>query len=111
MVLAANSNLELAILAAGGMGFAQGGFMTMSHSMLQSIVPDEIRGRLMGVYSWHIQGSMASFNLINGTLAAFTAMSASMVLGFGGIGFMIVVALSLGRLPLRQLYRRGVPAT
>ncbi len=109
--LAASPNLELAILAAGGMGFAQGGFMTMSHSMLQSIVPDEIRGRLMGVYSWHIQGSMASFNLINGTLAAFTAMTASMVLASGGIGFVIIVMLSLGRLPLRQLYRRGVPAT
>ena len=109
--LAVSPNLELAILAAGGMGFAQGGFMTMSHSMLQSIAPDEIRGRLMGVYSWHIQGFMASFNLINGTLAAFTALTASMVLAFGGIGFMIVVVLSLGRLPLRQLYTRGVPAT
>lgn len=109
--LALSPNLELAILSAAGMGFSQGGFMTMSHSMLQSIAPDEIRGRLMGVYSWHIQGFMASFNLINGMLAAFTALTASMVLASGGIGFMIIVVLSLGRLPLRQLYRRGVPAT
>ena len=104
-------NLPLAVLAAAGMGFAQGGFMTLSHSMLQSIAPDAIRGRLMGVYSWHTQGFMASFNLANGTLAAFTALTAPLVLAGGGVAFLIVVGLSMGRVPLRQLYARGVPAT
>ena len=109
--LALTPNLFLATLAAAGMGFSQGGFMTLSHSMLQTIAPDEIRGRLLGVYSWHTQGFMAGFNLVNGTLAEFTALSASVILAAGGVGFLVVVGLSLGRIPLRQLYRQGVPAT
>ena len=109
--LALSPNLFLATLAAAGMGFAQGGFMTLGHSMLQAIAPDEIRGRLLGVYSWHTQGLMAGFNLVNGTLAEFTALSASVILAAGGVAFLVVVGFSLGRVPLRQLYRQGVPAT
>ncbi len=111
LALALSPNLALATLAAAGMGFSQGGFMTLSHSMLQTIAPDAIRGRLLGVYSWHTQGFMAGFNLLNGTLAEFTALSASVVLAAGGVGFVVVVCLSVGRVPLRQLYRDGVPAT
>ena len=111
LALAFAPNLALATLAAASMGFAQGGFMTLSHSMIQTIVPDAVRGRLMGVYSWHIQGFMASFNMVNGTVVEFAAVSASVVLAAGGIAFIMVVAFSLGRVPLRQLYRSGVPAT
>ena len=111
VALALSPNLELATLSAAGMGAAQGGFMTLSHAMLQTIAPDAIRGRLMGVYNWHTQGFMAGFNLVNGTLAGFTALSAPIILAAGGVGFVIVVTLSLGRVPLRQLYARGMPAT
>ena len=111
VALALAPNLALATLAAAGMGFSQGGFMTISQSMLQTIAPDAIRGRLLGVYSWHTGSFMAGFNLINGTLVEFAALSTSVVLAAGGVGFMMVVSLSLGRVPLRQLYRRGVPAT
>ena len=109
--LAVSPNLELATLSAAGMGAAQGGFMALSHTMLQTIAPDAIRGRLMGVYSWHTQGFMAGFNLVNGTLAGFTALTAPIILAAGGIGFYMVVALSFGRVPLRQLYAKGLPAT
>ena len=111
VALALSPNLALATLAAAGMGLSQGGFMTLSHSMLQTIAPDAIRGRMLGVYSSQTGGFMAGFNLINGTLVEFAALSASLVLAAGGVGFMLIVSLSLGRLPLRQLYRRGVPAT
>ena len=67
-------------------GSFQGGFMTLSHAMLQTIAPDAIRGRLMGVYSWHTQGFMASFNLVNGTLAGFTALTAPIILAAVGWG-------------------------
>ena len=120
VALALSPNLPLAMLAAAGMGFSQGGFMTLNQTIVQSITPDAIRGRLMGVYSWHIQGFMASFNLVNGTLAGigglntslggFTIPAASIILGAGGIGFIMVMAFSFGRVPLRQLYARGVQA-
>tara|TARA_B100000315_G_scaffold62393_3_gene56648 strand:+ start:1471 stop:2706 length:1236 start_codon:yes stop_codon:yes gene_type:complete len=109
--LAFAPNMPLAVLSTAGMGLAQGGFMTLSHAMIQTVAPDAIRGRLMGVYSWHIQGFMASFNLVNGTLAGYTALTAPLILGAGGLGFLIAVALSMGRGPLRQVYSRGVPAT
>jgi MFS family permease len=109
--LAYSPNMPVAVLSTALMGLGQGGFMTLSHAMVQTIAPDAIRGRLMGVYSWHIQGFMATFNLVNGTLVGFTALTASIVLAAGGAGFLIMVTLSMGRAPLRQLYGRGVPAT
>jgi MFS family permease len=110
IALALSPNLPLAILSTAVMGLSQGGFMTLSHAMLQSMAPDAVRGRLMGVYSWHIQGFMASFNLINGTLAGFTALTAPLILGFGGVGFVLVMAFSFARVSLRDLYAKGVPA-
>ena len=116
--LAFSPNLPLAILSTAGMGFAQGGFMTLSQAVLQSIVPDAIRGRMMGVYSWHIQGFMASFNMVNGTLAGLTVLTAPIVLGLGGASivlgaggtlFVIVIAFSFSKVPLRHLYNQGVP--
>lgn len=111
VALAMSPNLPLAMLSAASMGVSQGGFMVISGAMLQATAPDAIRGRVMGVYNWHILGFMASFNLINGTLAELTSFTAPLILGAGGLAFLVVVTLSLGRIPLRQLYARGVPAT
>ena len=111
VALAMSPGLVLAMLSAAGMGVAQGGFMTISAAMLQAIAPDSIRGRMMGVYNLHILGFMASFNLVNGTLAEVTPFTAPVILGVGGLAFLVVVSLSFGRVTLRQLYARGVPAT
>ena len=64
----------------------------------------------MGVYNLHILGLMASFNWVNGTLAEIPTLNAPVILGVGGLAFLVVVTLSFGRVPLRQLYARGVPA-
>jgi MFS family permease len=109
--LGLSPNLMVAVLATAGMGLSQGGFMTVSAAMMQNIAPDEIRGRMMGVYNMHILGLMASFNMINGTLVDFTALNASIVLAAGGIGFVAVAILGMSRVTLRQLYSQGVPVT
>ena len=107
----------VAFLATAVMGFAQGGFMTLSHAMLQTLAPDAIRGRVLGVYTWHTTGMMASFNFVNGSLAAMPIVgalpipAAPVILGAGGLGFLMVIVLSFARIPLRELYARGVPAT
>ena len=111
VALALTPNLPIAMLAVVGMGASASGFMTISQGMVQSIAPDAIRGRMMGVYSWHIQGFMASFNLINGTLAAVTMFTAPLILAAGGIGFLWVMGASFVRVPLRSLYASGVPAS
>ena len=110
LALAFSPNLPLAMLSVAGMGASQGGVMTLSSGMLQALAPDAIRGRLMSVYSWHIQGFMASFNLVNGSLTAINGITAPIVLGAGGVGFIMVMAASFAKVPLRQLYNRGVPA-
>ena len=104
-------NLTLAMLSALGMGISQGGFMALGAVILQSIAPDAIRGRLMGVYNLHITGFMASFNLVNGTLADVGMLTASLILGAGGVAFVVVVGFSFIRIPMRRLYSSGVPAT
>ncbi len=110
IALAFSPNFPLAMLSVAGMGASQAGFMTLSSGMLQALAPDAIRGRMMAVYTWHIQGFMASFNLINGALTAINGLTTPIVLGAGGVGFIMVMAGSLARVPLRQLYGRGVPA-
>ena len=110
VALGLSPNLPLAMLSAAAMGASQAGFMAISHGMLQSMTPDAIRGRVMSVYSWHMQGFMASFNLVNGTLAALAGLTASIILGAGGILFILVMAASFARAPLRHLYDRGIPA-
>ncbi len=111
VALALSPNLTLAIFSALGMGISQGGFMALGAVILQSIAPDAIRGRLMGVYNLHITGFMASFNLVNGTLADVGMLTASLILGAGGVAFVVVVGFSFIRIPLRRLYSSGVPAT
>ncbi len=102
--LGLSPNLGLAVLSVAAMGASQAGFMTLSQGMLQTMAPDATRGRIMSVYSWHILGFMATFNLINGTLAAVTPLTASLILVTGAVGFLIVIASSLGRASMRQIY-------
>ena len=109
IALAMAPNLPLAMVSAAGMGAAQSGFMALSHAMIQMIAPDAIRGRLVGVYTWHILGFMATFNMVNGSLANVSGITAPIVLGAGGIAFLIVMAGSFGIFQLRQLYDRGIP--
>lgn len=102
ILMALSSSRELSILAAIAMGANQAGFMTISHAIIQSLVDDSVRGRVSGVYSVHVGGSMAVTNLIN---AAFADMfSASAVMAVGGILFVAVIMFSVGSGALRRIY-------
>ena len=81
--------------------------MTLTHVMIQSITPDAVRGRVMGVYTLHTNGGMASFNMITGTLAGATALTASFILGAGGILFALVISFVPSR--LREVEHVGAP--
>ena len=102
--LGLSSNLGFAMLAVAAMGASQAGFMTLSQGMLQTMTPDAVRGRVMSIYNWHILGFMASFNLVNGTLAAVTPLTASLILAIGGTGFLAVVVGSLAMGSMRRIY-------
>ena len=84
------------------MGVNQAGFMTITHAIIQSIVPDEMRGRISGVYSMHMGGSMALANLTNGALT--DVLNAPLLLAAGGIIFIVLITSSVGLAPLRPIY-------
>ena len=106
--LAVAPNVPVAMLATAGMGVTQAGFMLISLTMVQTMVPDGVRGRVTSLYLWHIGGVMAATNLINGAVA--DVVGAPLVLSVTGVAFVVVSLVSLTRLPLRELYFRGAPA-
>ena len=100
--LALSSQTELSILAVAAMGASQAGFMTITHTIIQSIVDDGVRGRVSGIYSMHVGGSMAVANLTNA--AAADLLNAPLVLAVGGVLFVAVMTASMGASPLRRIY-------
>lgn len=98
----------LAMLGVFVMGASQSGYMTLTHTMIQMIAPDEVRGRIGGIYSIHIGGTMALVNLFNGTLADY--ISPPILLIVGGFLFVVMMLMSWQYLALRQIYTRGLPA-
>ena len=92
----------LSVLAAVSMGVNQSGFMTISHAIIQSMTDDRVRGRVSGVYSMHVGGSMAVSNWLSAMVA--DVFSASLVMAVGGMLLIIVIVVSVGVSPLRRLY-------
>ena len=86
ILLAWSGYWGVSVAATVYMGINQAGFMTISHTLIQSLTEDHVRGRVAGVYSVHIGGSMAVTNWINGAIA--DVFSASAVLVVGGILFL-----------------------
>ena len=102
VLLAVSSMREVSILATVMIGATQAGFMTISHTVIQSLTDDSVRGRVAGVYSVHVGGSMAVTNMIGAAIAdVFTAPAVMVV---GGLLFLAVVVLSLGSGTIRRIY-------
>ena len=80
--------------------------MTLVLVIIQSVVPDGIRGRVSSIYLLHVGGMMAVFNLIYGNLAE--VFNPSRVLGIAGALFVIVMAVSFLWTPIRRLYFFGL---
>ena len=111
IMLALSTLREVSILATVLIGATQAGFMTVSHTVIQSLTDDSVRGRVAGVYSVHVGGSMAVTNMIGAAIA--DVFTASDVMAVGGLIFFGAVILSLGSSSLRRIYfpAPAVPAT
>ena len=105
--LALAPNLPLAVLSAAAMGGSQSGFMAISNSMVQSLSPDTLRGRISGLNQINIGGTMAAVNLANGFLA--DAKGPETALYTLGTFFIAVMLLSFGGATLRKVYSAGTP--
>ncbi len=96
----------ISVIAAVLMGLGTSGFMTITHTVIQSVVPDEIRGRVSSAYSMHIGGSMAFANLLYGGLA--DVWPAGNIMAVAGAAFtLVVVGTVIGSGFWRDIYFRG----
>ena len=121
VVLALSVNMPMAIAAAMLMGASQAGYMTLTHTMIQTVTEDSIRGRVGAVYSVHIGGIMASMNWANGFIAdlpvlrlhalggLWDTIPAGTMLTVGGIIFIVTVLVSWWLMTLRSIYKTGLP--
>lgn len=105
--LAVAPNLALGMLATATMGASQTAFMVITLAMMQSIVPDAIRGRISSIYIFHAAGVMSFANLGNGSLA--DSFDPGWMLTIAGAAFFGVMLVSLVGPTMRKIYLAGVP--
>ena len=104
--LGLSSQTGISMIAAVLMGLGTSGFMTITHTVIHSVVPDEIRGRVASVYSMHVGGSMAFANLLYGALADH--WQAGMIMAVAGAAFtLVVVGTVVGSGFWRGIFFRG----
>tara|TARA_B100001146_G_scaffold103773_1_gene91821 strand:+ start:299 stop:1465 length:1167 start_codon:yes stop_codon:yes gene_type:complete len=121
ILLAFSPNIYFAIGSAALMGASQAGYMTLTHTMIQLVTDDSVRGRVGAVYSVHIGGIMATMNLANGAISDLSFLKidlfnglrvllpADTMLTIGGILFIVSVFISWFIISLRKIYQTGIP--
>jgi len=75
------------------LGFAQIVFMTSCNTTVQIAVPDELRGRVMGLYALVFAGMTPIGALIMGTVAEHWGVSRACAVG-GAAGLLLILALT-----------------
>ena len=74
-------------------GACQSSFMSLTTTMIQKVVPDGIRGRIMSLYLLHAGGIMAFGNLILGNMADIVGYA--WLFRLTGIAFLIYILFVL----------------
>lgn len=87
------------------LGFAQIVFMTSCNTTVQIAVPDELRGRVMGLYALVFAGMTPIGALIMGTVAEHWGVSRACAVG-GAAGLLLILALTVA-----WRHRHPAPAT
>jgi len=81
MIVASRSHsLALAMPFFAGMGLGQTAFYAMNNTLVQSITPDNIRGRVLGIYFLNI-GLIPMGALLAGAMASFLGSPLTMLIG------------------------------
>lgn len=106
MLMAGSHAVSHAAAGAILMGSSQAMFMALSAVLLQEVVPDDIRGRVMSLYLMSAGGVMAFMNLGFGAMADRTG--APVLFFLPGAAFVVITLASLATGPyLRRIYRTG----
>ncbi len=81
LVFSFNRNLYLAMLCLVGAGFGMMLFFSTSNTTVQTIVPDEMRGRVMGIWALIFGGMIPFGSLEAGAVAHYFGTSATLAVG------------------------------
>lgn len=107
MLMAVSMSMAPAVFSSVLMGSSQAMFMALTAVLLQAVVPDELRGRVMSLYLMAAGGVMAFANLAFGSLA--DALGAPVLFLVPGAIFALIVLLTrVSGTNLRAVYRTGV---
>ena len=108
VLMGLSMHLTSAAVSATIMGSSQAMFMALSAVLLQEVIPDQVRGRVMSLYLMSAGGIMAIMNLGFGAFA--DNVGAPMLFAIPGLTFVGITLISVvaGR-NLRYIYRNGRP--
>ena len=90
------------LLGAAAVGLTQSMFIALATTLLQIVTPDQVRGRVLGLYWGSTGGVMALSNLATGRLA--DVLGAGPMLALPGLTFVAVTVLTLWASTLREIY-------
>jgi len=106
VLLSFSTEMPAAVGGATVMGESQAVFMAVSAVLLQEVVPDDVRGRVMSFYLMSAGGGMALANLGFASLADLFGAPALLLVP--GLAFVALLGGSgIGASSLRSIIRRG----
>ena len=106
LVLGFAPTAAVGVLGAALAGATQATFMALSSTLVQQVVPDAVRGRVMSIYIMLAAGHMAFLNFGFGWLADSTGVRLLLVVP-GVVWTVLFVVAILGMPDLRHLLRHG----
>ena len=109
LIFAFNRNLVIAMLCLAGAGFGMMLFFSTSNTTVQTIVPDEMRGRVMGIWALIFGGMIPFGSLEAGAVAHFFGTAATLAVGAVVCAIAAFVTLIIVRRRDAQLALGGLP--
>ena len=107
LIFSFNRNLTIAMLCLAGTGFGMMLFFSTSNTTVQTIVPDEMRGRVMGIWALIFGGMIPFGSLEAGALAHYVGTSATLAIGACICALAALVTLIIVRRRDAQLAASG----
>ena len=103
--------MPLAFVVAAGLGAAQIALVQNTMVAVQAAAPDELRGRVMGLYTTLFMGTSPFGAFIAGWLAELAGVSSALIVGgvlLGGVAlFGSIAAIRPSWSPARRVGRSG----
>jgi len=99
------NTLIIALIGGVIAGASQAMFMALTSAMIQAVVPDSLRGRVMALYAMFAGGIMAVMILANGVAADFISIRPLLIVPGFIFAAIMILALMLPR--IRSVIRHG----